>query len=407
MSPQTTGSPGAMAPRYRWVVLAIAWAAFTLSFVNRLAWGNLQLQVGQTLGLPMAGLGIFVSAFYGGYVLSNVVTGFATDVLGPRLVLSVSAGLLGLATAAFAFTGSVAVGLIFQIIMGFAAGSDYAACVKLMTAWFPLKERGRAIGLWFTGSSIAVVLTNAFVPWLAATLGWQGAYHVLGAATVLIALLSGVMLRDGPEKVARPPKPDIRALLGNREILLVSLAGFGALWGTWGFAFWANALMIRGHGLAPGRAAGIVALFGAGAAIAKPLVGWLSDWMGGTRKPLAFVCLIGFTGMLLLFGTLESELAFQIAAPFLGVTAFAYSPLLTALVAELAGREAAGSASGVTNAFWQLGNLAVPLVVGLVFQMTGSFIAAFATLACGPLLGTTALLAVQEKRADKQFGNVT
>jgi sugar phosphate permease len=385
---------------YRWVVCAVAWAAFTLSFMDRLAWGNLQLQVGQELGLPLASLGIFVTAFYGGYVLSNAVTGYASDVLGPRLVLSISTALLGLATAAFGFTQSVVLGLVLQLIMGFSAGADYSACVKLLTTWFSPRERGRAIGLWYTGSSIAVVLTNALVPSFAAALGWEGAYRVLGGTTLLLAVLCWTVLRDGPEKsLAVPARPDIRGLLRNRNILLVSLAGFGALWGTWGFAFWSNALMVRGHGMSPGQAAAIVALFGIGAAVSKPLVGLLSDWLGGARKPLTLVCLAAFVAMLLLFGTLQSETAFQIAAPFLGVTAFAYSPLLTALVAELAGREAAGSASGVTNAFWQIGNILVPLAVGLVFQTTGSFVAAFAALACGPLLGLCALLTVRERRA--------
>jgi sugar phosphate permease len=68
-----------------------------------------------------------------------------------------------------------------------------------------------------------------------------------------------------------------------------------------------------------------------------------------------------------------------------------YSPLLTALMAALAGRQAAGSAIGVTNAFRQIGTLLVPLAVGLVFQLTGSFLAAFAALACGALLGIVAL----------------
>jgi sugar phosphate permease len=191
-------------------------------------------------------------------------------------------------------------------------------------------------------------------------------------------------------------------LLSDRNMILVAIAGFGALWGTWGFAFWSNSLMVKGHGMEPARAAAIVATFGIGAAVAKPLIGWLSDLLGGVRKPLALACLAAFTAMLLVFGALTTDTAFLIAAPILGVTAFAYSPLLTALVAELAGNNAAGSASGVTNAFWQIGSFLVPLAVGAVFGATGSFFTAFATLACGPLLAVLALSLARERRAKPQ-----
>ena len=54
-------------------------------------------------------------------------------------------------------------------------------------------------------------------------------------------------------------------------------------------------------------------------------------------------------------------------------------------------------ATGLTNAFWQLGSVMVPLAVGVVFQSTHSFTLAFVALAAGPLLGTLAMFAVKER----------
>jgi MFS family permease len=80
--------------------------------------------------------------------------------------------------------------------------------------------------------------------------------------------------------------------------------------------------------------------------------------------------------MLLVIGTLHTETAFFIAAPIMGVTAFVCAPLLAAMVAEIAGPALVGSATGMTNAFWQLGNVLVPLAVGVAYQSTNSFGAA-------------------------------
>jgi MFS family permease len=162
------------------VILFFAWAGLMLSTVCRLAWGTVALPAGQSLGLPIAALGVFVTAFYAGYVLSNVVGGVTTDRIGGRITLSVSLFGLAVATFCFGYTPSLAVGLVLQCIMGLTAGADYAAGVKLVSTWFTRHERGRAVGLLMSASSIAVIVTNAVLPGVVTQLGWRNTYHGLG-----------------------------------------------------------------------------------------------------------------------------------------------------------------------------------------------------------------------------------
>jgi sugar phosphate permease len=385
-------------PHYRWIILFIAWLSFLLSFVDRLTWANVAVSVGGSLGLPVAALGIFVTAFYAGYVVCNAIGGVLSDRIGGRLTLTLSMLALGLSTMAFSFTGSVAFGLAVQGLMGLAAGADYACCIKLIVAWFDRTTRGRAMGILMVASSLGVTATNAVVPTLAATFGWQGVYRVLGLVTLAVGAAAYLLLRDRPPGAAPTiqPRLSLRPLLDNRNLVLLGLTGFAALWGTWGFAFWANALMIKGRGFSPVDAGFIVSLIGIAAIIGKPLIGLLSDWLGGRRKWLTFATFVLFAIMLMVFGTLTDKRAFQIAAPFVGLGAFLYSPLMAAMVAEASGVLLAGSAAGILGGFWQLGSVIVPVVVGVVFQSTGSFLAAFATLAAGPVVAAICLLFVRE-----------
>ena len=391
---------------YRWVVLLFAWGALLLTFVDRLAWGSLGLAAGASLGMPIAALGVFVTAFYAGYVLSNVVGGLATDLLGARLMLSLSLVPLGVCTALFGSVTSLYTGLMFQALMGLAAGCDYSACIKLTTSWFGVKSRGRAIGLLLTATSLAVVLTNWLVPMLLHFSGWTQIYQGLGVVTCVFGMACLFVLRDGPLSSRQKQSPrdreriDVRLLLRNRNLMLVALAGLGAMWGTWGFAFWANALMVKGHGLSPSVAGSITMMFGVGAIVSKPCIGLLSDWLGGRRKALVMLCVGSFAGLLLVFGSLHTETQFRMVAPLLGVTAFAYSPLMAAMIAEIAGSLLAGSATGMTNALWQLGSVIVPVAVGAVYQFSHSFLAAFITLALGPLVAFVSMMAVRELPAD-------
>lgn len=393
---------------YRWIVLLIAWLSFLFSFMDRLTWANVAVSAGQSLGLSVAQLGVFVTAFYVGYVICNAVGGVMSDRIGGRATLTISMLSLGIATFAFGFTTSLAMGIVLQAVMGLAAGADYASCIKLIVNWFDRSSRGRAMGLLLVASSLGVTVTNATVPTLAALAGWRGVYQALGVATVLIGVLAYALLRDRPagQALVTAKAAPIGPLLRDRNVILLALAGFGAFWGTWGFAFWANALMIRGHGLTAVEAGLIMSVAGIAAMIGKPLIGLLSDWLGGREKWLTIATFALFAVMLLVFGMLHDRLAFLIAAPLLGLGAFVYSPLLAVMVADVAGKALAGSATGLTASFWQLGSAIVPVVVGVVFQTTGSFLAAFAMLAAGPALAIICMLFVQgrEQQAAATLG---
>jgi sugar phosphate permease len=124
----------------RWIVLTLAWAAFTISTICRLAWGTVALSVSQSLELPIAALGTFATAFSFGYIASNAVSGLAADIVGGRRALTISLAGLALVTYGFGYTPSLMIGLALQALMGFAAGADYSAGNRL--AYGCLLRRG-------------------------------------------------------------------------------------------------------------------------------------------------------------------------------------------------------------------------------------------------------------------------
>jgi sugar phosphate permease len=388
--------------RYRWVILFVCTLSFFMSFVDRLAWSNLSLTVGEALNLPLSTLGVFTTSFYIGYVLFNALGGLLSDRVGAKAILILSVNGLGILTFIFGFTQSMGAGLVTMFLMGLTAGADYACCIKLIVAWFEKSSRGKAIGLFMIASSLAVTITNLAIPPLAQLIGWQAVYQLLGASTLGVGILSFFLIRETPDNDPAPATKTTLAavlpLLRDRNLVFLTLAGFGAFWGTWGFAFWSSTLLIKHEGMSAVEAGFIVSLTGMAAIVGKPVIGYLSDLTGNPRL-LAIGTLLLFAFMLLLFGNLHGRTAFIIAAPILGIGAFVYSPLLGVMVAEVAGPHRAGSATGFTAAIWQLGSALVPIAVGGVFQATQSFNAAFITLAIGPVLGALALCFVRLRPA--------
>ncbi|GAA4544390.1 MFS transporter [Amycolatopsis samaneae] len=385
---------------YRWVVLALCWLAFTMTVADHAVWGPTALSASAGLAWALAGLSVFVVGYYLGYLLFTAVGGFLTDWLGGRVIVGSSLVAGAALMVLFGQATSTAAGIVFQACVGLFAGASYSAGVKLIAQWFAPTRRGFATGVFMTATSLGTVLATTTAPLLVEWAGEQASYYVFGGASTLVAVLCLVFLRDGTAAGDRPGRlPDPRPVVRDRDLLVLGAAGFGALWGASGFVTWAGVAMVRGGQVAPIQAGVVVTIFVIAAVVTKPLVGLASDLSGGKRKVPIIVALGGFVVTLLVFGAGSDLTAFLWTAPFLGIAAYASSPLMVALVPGLSGPARAGSASGLTNAMWQLGAVAAPLVVSAVFDATGSFFLVFATLAAGPFAGLLLMLLVREHRA--------
>lgn len=378
----------------KWLALFIVWGAFLVTYVVRTAWSTVAAPVGDSLGFSVAMLGSFVTAFYVGYVIANILAGFFTDMFGGRTMLLFSLIPLAILTYMFGHIQTLMAGLIIQLLMGFTAGADYSAGMKIIATWFDA-DRGKALGWYTTATSLAVVVSNLIVPVLTETYSWTVAFHVLAAGALVWAIVSFLFLRDGPNVVQVKAKKltgqDIKNVFTNRSLVLLALAGFGGMWATVGFRTWGNALMTKGHGISVVEAGSVLAAFGIGAMVAKPILGWLSDLNHSKRKLVSMACFAAFAVLLITFGQLSTLHAFYVITPVLGAVGFGYTPVLMAQVSDAAGQKYAGTAAGLTNAVWQFGSSVAPLVVGFFYAQTMSFSTALSVLAAGPIFGIIAL----------------
>jgi MFS family permease len=395
--PATNALTAQAGGRYPWIVAAGAFAAFTISVVDRMTWGNVSTFYAHGLGMPVAALGSFFSAFYVGYLIANALSGFAADRFGGRRMLLLVLILLGVFTFSFSLTRSIVAGFVIQCAMGLVSGMDYSACMRLLSDVFPPEKRATAMGLFLPSLAIGVTLPNLFVPTLLHTYGWEGVYRTLGVLTVAIGIAIYFVLGKRAELYGRATRSldrSFKQLLGNRGFRLTALAGFGQQWGMWGFAFWSNALLIKGHHIDPVRAGFIIAVFGVVGLVMKPLAGWIVDHVGISKPVIgAAGCLI-FCTSLLVFAVVSVPGTFAFVTAVIGIASAFAGVVVATLTVQTAGTRFAGTASGLANCLWSLGNVLVPLVVGAVFQYSNSFGAAILALAVGPAFGAVCFMRI-------------
>lgn len=389
-------TPDAANSGFRWVILLVVWAAFTVSCVDRFAWASIATPAGRALGFDLALLGALTTAFYVGYTVSCPIGGILADKLGSRATLAISMFPLAALTFCFSFVHTFWAGIALHLLMGFAAGAEYGATIKILTVWFG-KDKGRAFGIWATGTSVSVVLANAIVPRFALAYGWQSAYQILGIATLVFTTICVLVVRDAPAglSVPRISGAQVAALLRNRNIVFVALGGAGALYGTLGFVAWASALLTVAHGLSPVVAGSVLMWFGVGAFLSKPLFGWLYDVLHRYARLVAVVDLALFIVLLVAFGKCSSTSGYFFIAPFLGAAAYGYTPLLIGLYTQASGPRLAGAAAGFVNTIWSVGSFISPILAGYVFAHGRSLDMTLGVIAAGPLAGAIFLCCVR------------
>jgi predicted MFS family arabinose efflux permease len=390
-------------------VLGVTVVAFMQTHLHRMAFAPLIPIFVADLGLSYAAAGTIQTAYFWTYALAQIPIGIVTDRLGARRVMLVCTALLALGAGAFAASGSYAMLLLSRMLVGLGAAAVWVPGMLLITQWFPAAERGRAAGLMSAGGGVGGTLGLVLVPVIAAALGWRGTYALtmLPAALTLV-LIAAVLRRPGAAatpSVARAGRGSLRRVLAVRAMWPLNVNVVFSYGGYFSFITFLPSFLVRGLGLSQGQAGVVTGLVTAGTIISWPLAGMLSDRLGRRRPVFLFSQ----------FVSLLALLVFALVAPGMGlgavsVTAFATGLLVGGLilpfvmVVDYVPRELAATAAGVTNGACFVGAMVLPIVLGRIVDVTGSFAAAFLVAAAVQAAAFVAALFVIEPARDGGAG---
>src|SRR4051812_21647956 len=197
--------------RVRFGVLGFACSLSLLTYLDRVCIMRVKEDLQNDLGLDNLALGLVFSAFTLGYALCEVPAGWMGEVWGSRRVLTRIVLCWSLFTA---LTGSVwrfpldsgyrlSLGshtipllvnalvmlLLVRFLFGVGEAGAYPNLTRVVSAWFPFRERGRAQGLIWMSARLGGAFAPLVLGRLSATLGWRQAFWILGLAGLGWAVL--------------------------------------------------------------------------------------------------------------------------------------------------------------------------------------------------------------------------
>jgi MFS transporter, OFA family, oxalate/formate antiporter len=335
------------------------------------------------------------------FALMMIPAGRLQDRLGPRLVATCGAILigLGLIVAGFATADSMAPALLgFGVLGGAGIGLGYAAATPAAVKWFPPERKGMITGIVVSGFGVAPVYIAPLSRYLLDTYGLSGAFRILGVSFAVLAGLLCQFIVNPPAK--SPTAVANAAATGDSWRDMLRTRTFYVLWLQYACAATAG-LMIIGHlakiitiqsggGITLGYLfVALLAIFNASGRIAA---GFFSDRIG-RNKTLAMVCLCQAVAMFF-FSSLSGSAGFFTGAALVGFNYGACLSLFPSKTADAWGTRNFGLNYGILFTAWGVGGVFGPILAGRIADSTGSYSLAFA-IASGMMLFAAALSLVQ------------
>ncbi len=374
-------------------------AGFFASGVSNITMAVVLKPISDDLGWSrtLTAAAITAGAFLGGGLAPFF--GPVADRLGPRVLLPGGAALMG--------------GLAVALSLSTEPWQFYAAFVParaltefLMTGVVPFTAvanwfyvlRPRAMGLVALSVPLGGSVLSLVYQFLVTNYGWRSAFLALGVFVWLLVALPGlIILRRQPEDLglkpdgASPATPGAQArievkessiefswakgeALRTRALWLLVAGTFLASVGTGGIAFHMAAHLTDVE-MSAAVAASVVSLMALAGAFGNGLWGAWAERIQPRSLSIAAM-LLAALAVVLLINARSSLMAYGFGLLF-GISARGSGILIQILLARYYGRRSFGAISSVLDPFHKGGLGLGPLVAGIAFDWTGSYLAIF------------------------------
>jgi MFS transporter, NNP family, nitrate/nitrite transporter len=354
-----------------WRALAVATFVFTTTFW---AWGllaPLAPDYRDLLALSPLQVSVLVAVPVILGSLARIPLGAVTDRLGGRLVFTALSAFVILPLLLLAIVESYPALLVGALLLGM-SGASFAVGIPFVNSWFPPERRGTALGIYGMGNLGTAIAAFTSQP-LAAATSRDGVFLIVAGVMAVTAAVAWLLGRNAPawQPQTSPMMARLRTALGLRITLDLAALYAITFGGFVAFGVYLPTYLQEVYGLttpdAAARAGGFILL----ATLARPVGGMLSDRFDGPRVLAVALTVVGL-GALVIAPALPiaiATVAFFAVAASLGLG----NGAVFAMVGRRAPATSVGAVTGFVGAAGGLGGFLPPIVMGAVYQATGSY----------------------------------
>ena len=378
----------------RWWIGGLLFASTVINYIDRQTLSVLAPYLKQQYGWNNQNFATIVIAFRVAYSIGQTVAGRLIDRIGTRKGLTITVICYSIAAMLTSLAGGLRSFAFFRFLLGAGESANWPAATKAVAEWFPKKERGWAVALFDSGSSIG----GAIAPLLVIGLykyfgGWRPAFIITGTLGFLW-LGAWRMLYHPPESHPRISDAEREMILRDRNELIEQdqrtdhktrwrdLIGLPQTWAViaartmtdpvWFFITDWFAIYLVTKGINPEQ--GLLAFWipFVAADLGNFFGGGISSWLIRRGWPVIkarkAVVVFGGLGMTLLIPTIFTSSLLALAGLF-AVSTFAYASFSTmalVLPSDLYRSESVATVSGMSGTGAGVGTIISTFLIGYV-----------------------------------------
>ncbi len=360
--------------------------AILLNYVDRGAIAIAGPKLKPELGLSATQFGIAVSAFAWVYVPMQFVVGWACDRWCVYRLMAAGIALWAVSTMAMGLVGGLSLLVALRLGLGLGESITFPGASKIIARHVDPANRGMAYSAVAAGIALGPVVGTFAGGMIVATYGWRPMFVLFGAVTLLWLvpwLATSRRLPDFSPEAREAPLPI--AQVGRKfAVWSMGIAHFCATYPLYFIIAWLPLYLVQSRGFSIEQMTYLATLGFIAQAVSALLLGWGSDAWTRLGRDEAFIRRAILTvgsalELVAVLGILFASSAAMIGLWLVvfGAAAATSGSNLYAVAQMFAGPRACGSFIGIQNGVGNIPGIVMPIVTGLIVDITGLYDNAF------------------------------